>query len=57
MKSNLIDLPARLITETEKARLFEFENGRAWIPKSQHEWDEVETVTLPEPLATEKGLV
>lgn len=58
MKSDLIDLPAECITETEKARLFEFENGEAWLPKSQHEWDEISrTVTLQQRLAQEKGLI
>lgn len=59
MKSNLIDLEARLIHETEKARRFDFGGDEpVWLPKSAHEWDEDEnTVTLPEPLAIEKGLI
>lgn len=59
MKSNLIDLPASLVTETEKARLFEFEmQERVWLPKSMHEWDEDESiVTLTKSLAQDKGLI
>lgn len=59
MKSNLIDLEARLIHETEKARRFDFGGSEpVWLPKSSHEWDaEEQTVTLPEPLALEKGLI
>ena len=59
MKSNLIDLEARLMHETEKARRFDFGGSEPiWLPKSAHEWDPVEhMVTLPEPLAIEKGLI
>lgn len=59
MRSNLIDLAARLVHETEKARLFDFgEDKPVWLPKSSHEWDEAaQTVTLPEPVAIDKGLV
>lgn len=57
MKSDLIDLDAKLIHETDKARLFDFEMDEGvWLPKSQHEWDGRQ-VTLPETLAIEKGLV
>lgn len=55
-RSNLIDLPALLIHETEKAWRLECENGTVWIPKSAADFDG-ETLTLPEPLAIEKGLV
>jgi hypothetical protein len=58
MRSDLVDLTAILVTTTARARLYEFENGRAWLPISQHEWDEAtKTVTLPQTLAEEKGLV
>ncbi len=59
MRSNLIDLEARLVHETEMARLFDFGGEKpVWLPKSTHEWDEAsQTVTLPEPVAVEKGLV
>lgn len=59
MRSNVIDLEARLIGETEKARRFDFGDDKPqWLPKSQHEWDEDDqTVTLPEWIAVERGLV
>lgn len=57
MKSNLIDLPAELRHETEKAWLIST-NGtnRVWIPKSAAEFEDG-VLTLPEPLALEKGLI
>ena len=57
MKSNLIDIPARLIHETEKAWLLTTDDtNKVWIAKSAAEFDG-ETLTLPEPLALEKGLI
>lgn len=58
MKSNLLDIPARFIAETEKARKFDVGLKEAvWLPKSQHEWDEAEgIITLPEDVAIEKGM-
>lgn len=57
MKSNLIDLPARLVHQTEKAWLLDTgEKKPVWIAKSAAEFDG-ETLTLPEPLALEKGLI
>lgn len=57
MRSNLIDLPARLVHETEKAWLLDTgEQKPVWIPKSAAEFDG-ETLTLPEPLALDKGLI
>lgn len=57
MKSTLIDLPAELRAETPMAWLLSTDgDNRVWIPKSQAEFDG-ETLTLPEPLAQEKGLI
>jgi len=57
MKSNLIDIEARLIHETERAWLLDTGGDEnTWIPKSAAEFDG-ETLTLPEPLALEKGLI
>lgn len=58
MKSNLLDIPARLVVETEKARKFDVGlKDQVWLPKSQHEWDESEgIITLPEDVAIEKGM-
>lgn len=59
MKSDIIDLEARLVAETEKARCFNFgDDDDMWLPKSQHEWDEDDNiVTLKEITALEKGLI
>ena len=56
MKSNLIDIRAKLVHKTEGAFLFDFGlDAHVWIPKSQCEWDGKE-VTMSEELAIEKGL-
>lgn len=59
MKSDVIDLEARLIRETPAARLFDFgTDDPVWLPKSAHEWDDTDnTVTLPERLAIQKEIV
>lgn len=56
MRSDLVDIPAKLMQETEKAYRFDFGlKETVWIPKSQCEWDGKE-VTMKESLAVEKGL-
>lgn len=59
MRSNLIEIEARLVHETDKAWLLDTgEDEPTWLPKSACEFDEGEgTLTLPRPLAEEKGLV
>lgn len=59
MRSDLIDLDARMVHETEKARLLDFGGEKpVWLAKSQHEYDADDgKVTLPERVAIEKGLV
>ena len=61
MKSDLIDLEVRLVHETPLAWLFtQFNDGgtETWLPKSMCEFDQVAGIlTLPEPLALEKGLI
>lgn len=59
MNVRLVDLEAECHYETNSARLFDFGGPeKVWLPKAQHEWDEADkTVTLPEWLAVEKGLV
>ncbi len=55
MISDLIDLEARLIHETTKAWLLDLgQDEPIWFPKSACEFDG-ETLTMPEPLAIEKG--
>jgi RNase P/RNase MRP subunit p29 len=56
-KSNLIDIEARIVHETEKAWLLDTgEKKPTWVPKSSAEFDGT-TLTIPEPLALEKGLI
>lgn len=59
MPSRLVDIQARLVHQTEKAWLLDTGNGGpTWLPKSACEFDEDDGVlTLPQPLAEEKGLV
>ena len=58
MKSDLIDLEVRLVHETPLAWLFNDGRKETWLPKSACEFDQVAGIlTLPEPLALEKGLI
>ena len=57
MRSRLVDLPARLIHETELAWKLDMGGDRpVWIAKSAAAFDG-ETLTCEERLAIEKGLV
>lgn len=64
MRSNLIDLDVQVLRETDKAAMVTLDvpdNG-VWLPKSQIELNEtgiagIVTVTLPEWLALDKGLI
>lgn len=66
MKSDLVDIAGVLHHETDKAILFSdtaAEKDAVWIPKSQCEYardggrDNFVTVTMPEWLAKDKGLI
>ena len=64
MKSNIIDIDGAVEAETEKAVLFhDGDKAKAvWLARSQIEISEtgiggIVTVTLPEWLAMEKGLI
>lgn len=65
MKSDIIDIDVELLHRTEKAVLVHTGNKEqaAWVPLSQCEitpngaFDGIETITLPEWLALEKGLI
>lgn len=59
MRSNLIDLDARLVHQTDKALLMDLgDKEPVWLPKSAVEFNQATgTLTLPEPLAHEKGLI
>ena len=55
MKSDLIDIEARRVNETEKAWLLDFGGKEpVWIPKSMGEFDGKE-LTVPESYAEQKG--
>jgi len=64
MKSNIIDIDVELTHRTEKAVLVHTgdKENAVWLPLSQieiqhSEFGGIETVTLPERLALEKGLI
>lgn len=64
MRINLVDLDVQVVHETEKAVLVTLDvpDNAVWIPKSHCDLSEtgiggVMTLTLPEYLAIEKGLV
>lgn len=64
MKSNIIDIDGAIEARTEKAVLFHTgdKTEAAWLPLSQIEISEtgfegIVTVSLPEWLATDKGLI
>jgi hypothetical protein len=64
MKSDIIDIDGAIEARTEKAVLFHTgdKEQAAWLPLSQIEVDEtgvpgIVTVTLPEWLALDKGLI
>ena len=55
---DLIDLSGEIHGETERAWRFYDGKETAWLPKSLCEWDEEsKTMTVPEWMAIEKGLV
>lgn len=64
MRSNVIDIDGAIEARTDKAVLFHTGNKdeAAWLPLSQIEVEEtgvggIVTVTLPEWLALDKGLI
>jgi hypothetical protein len=63
MKSDIIDIKGMVHVQTEKAVLFSTDGNRAnaeWLPLSQIEVENAHpiwTITLPEWLAMEKGLI
>jgi hypothetical protein len=64
MRSNLIDIDGAIEAQTEKAVMFHTGNKEeaAWLARSQIEVSEtgfagIVTVTMPEWLALEKGLI
>ncbi|UXU73777.1 MULTISPECIES: hypothetical protein [unclassified Paracoccus (in: a-proteobacteria)] len=64
MRSNVIDLDVQVLHETDKAVMVtpDVPDNGVWLPKSQIELSEtgiagIMTVTLPEWLALERGLI
>ena len=55
--SELVDIGALVIHQTEKAYLLFDGAVKAWVPKSQVEDNEDGTFTMPERLAQEKGFI
>lgn len=55
-RSNLVDIDGEIRARTEKAIQFYDGNQTVWLPLSQIEIDG-STVTMPEWLALEKGLI
>lgn len=58
--NDLIDIAGELIAPRETEKAYHFYDGttKVWLPKSQCEWDgEEKTMTMPEWLALEKGLI
>lgn len=54
--SETIEINAELVHETDLAWLIDDDGKRVWLPKSQCEYDGKVTFTVPEWMATEKGL-
>jgi hypothetical protein len=56
--SNIVDISADLKHETDGAYLIDSGDGEpVWVPKSQVEYDEMGTFSMPEWLARDKGLI
>lgn len=53
----LCDVAALIVRETASAFLLDHGDGEAWVPKSQVENNHDGTFTMPEWLATERGMV
>ena len=57
-KRELIDIAGEITAETAAAYRFYDGASTVWLPKSQCEWDvDTKTMTMPEWLAKEKGLI
>lgn len=57
MRSNLVEISAEVLHETEKALLLSDGWTTEWVPKSQVEDNLDGTFTMPEWLAQEKGFI
>lgn len=57
MRSDLVDVAAEVLLETEKAFRIDAGFGPEWVPKSQCERNGDGTFTMPERIAREKGFI
>lgn len=56
-KSDLVDVEAQLVGETDKAYHIDDGDQKVWLPKSQVEHDGKTTFTMPAWLANERKLI
>jgi len=56
-RSNLVDIACEVLHQTEGAILIDDGAAKTWLPKSLTQVNDDGTVTLPEWLAQEKGLI
>ena len=56
-RSDLVDIAGEIRAQTEKAIQFYDGERTVWLPRSQIEINDDGTVTMPEWLAVDKGLV
>ena len=56
-RNELVDIAGEIKVETEKAIQFYDGDQTVWLPRSQIEINDDGTVTMPEWLARDKGLV
>jgi hypothetical protein len=56
-RSDLVDVPCKLLMTKEKAYWIDDGDKRVWVPRSLCEWDPTDqTMAMPEWLAIEKEL-
>lgn len=56
-RSDLVDIAGEVRAQTDKAIQFYDGDRTVWLPRSQIELNDDGTVTMPEWLANEKGLI
>lgn len=56
-QSDLVDIGARIVAETNEAWRLDDGKRKEWVPKSQVEKNEDGTFAMPEWLAKDKGFI
>lgn len=56
-RSDLVDISGEIRAQTDKAIQFYDGSTTVWLPRSQIEINDDDTVTMPEWLAMDKGLI